>query len=120
MNIPIDKMFGDRLLLKPEKPEVKRKSGIVIPDDSQERPQEAKVLLVGRGKLLDSGEIMPIEAKIGDVVVYSSCGAFVVRYGEVEYLIISERDVLARSANKREENKCQGKGMLSQKKQKEK
>jgi chaperonin GroES len=96
MNIPIDKMFGDRLLLKPEKPEVKRKSGIVIPDDSQERPQEAKVLLVGRGKMLDNGEIVPVEAKVGDVVVYSSHAAFVVKYNNEELLIISERDVLAK------------------------
>jgi len=95
-NIPIDKMFGDRLLLKPEKPEIKRKSGILIPDDAQERPQEAKVLLVGRGKLMDDGEFVSIEAKVGDIVIYSRNGAFVVRCDNEEFLIISERDILCK------------------------
>ena len=88
--------FGDRLLLKPENPEVKRKSGILIPDDAQERPQEAVVLAVGSGKMLDTGKRVPIEANVGDVVIYSRNGAFIIKQDDVEYLILSERDVLCR------------------------
>ena len=88
--------FGDRLLLKPEKPETKRKSGVIIPDDAQERPQEAVVLAVGSGKMMDDGKRVSVEAKVGDVVVYSRPGAFIIKQDDEEFLIVSERDILCR------------------------
>jgi chaperonin GroES len=87
--------LGDRILAKAiERPE-QTKSGLFLPDTAQEKPQEAQVIAVGNGKLLDNGTRVPIDLKPGDKVLYSKyAGTEIVLDGE-EYLILRESDILA-------------------------
>jgi len=87
--------LGDRVVLKPVDREERTKSGIVIPDTAKEKPQEGIVEAVGTGRILDSGQRVPMELKVGDKVLYSKYAGSEFKPDEVEYLIISEKDVLA-------------------------
>ncbi len=89
------KPLGDRLLIKPGKSEEKTKSGIVLPDSAKEKPQEGKVISVGKGVKDDKGNITPMEVKVGDVVLYSKYSGTEVKIDGEEHLIIKESDVLA-------------------------
>ncbi|KKP88243.1 MAG: 10 kDa chaperonin [Berkelbacteria bacterium GW2011_GWA2_35_9] len=86
--------LGDRVLVKPIKKEEKTKSGIVLPDNAQEKPQEGEVLAVGSGKIID-GELRPLEIKKGDRVLYSKYGGDEINIDNEELKIISESDILA-------------------------
>ncbi len=88
--------LGDRVLIKVLEAEEKTKGGIVLPDTAKERPQQGKVIAVGKGKLLENGEVKPLEVKEGDIVVFSKYAGTEVRTkdGE-EYLILREDDILA-------------------------
>ncbi len=86
----------DRILVRPEEGEEKTLSGIVIPDTAKEKPQEGTVLAVGAGKRSDtSGELIPVDVKEGDRVIYSKYGGTEVKVDGEELLILSARDVLA-------------------------
>jgi len=87
--------LGDRVVLKPVEREEKTKSGIVLPDTAKEKPQEGLVEAVGTGRLLDNGTKVPMELKIGDRVLYAKYAGNEFKLEEVEYLVISEKDVLA-------------------------
>jgi chaperonin GroES len=87
--------LGDRLLVKPNPSEEKTKSGIVLPDSAKEKPQEGKVIAVGEGAKDDSGKKIPMEVKVGDVVLYSKYSGTEVKIDGEEHLIIKESDVLA-------------------------
>jgi len=87
--------LGDRLLVKPNPSEEKTKSGIVLPDSAQEKPQEGKVVAVGEGAKDDKGKKIPMEVKVGDVVLYSKYSGTEVKIEGDEHLIIKESDVLA-------------------------
>ncbi len=87
--------LGDRLLVKPNPSEEKTKSGIVLPDSAKEKPQEGKVLAVGKGAKDEKGSIIPMEVKVGDVVLYSKYSGTEVKIDGQEHLIIKENDVLA-------------------------
>lgn len=89
------KPLGDRVVLKPVDREEMTKSGIVIPDTAKEKPQEGIVEAVGTGRLLDSGQRVPMELKVGDKVLYAKYAGSEFKPDEVEYLIVSEKDVLA-------------------------
>jgi chaperonin GroES len=89
------KPLGDRLLVKPNPSEEKTKSGIVLPDSAKEKPQEGKVIAVGEGAKDDSGKKIPMEVKVGDVVLYSKYSGTEVKIDGKEHLIIKESDVLA-------------------------
>ncbi len=89
------KPLGDRLLVKPNPSEEKTKSGIVLPDSAKEKPQEGKVIAVGEGAKDDSGKKIPMEVKVGDVVLYSKYSGTEVKINGEEHLIIKESDVLA-------------------------
>jgi len=71
------------------------KSGIVIPDTAKEKPQEGIVEAVGTGRILDSGQRVPVALKVGDKVLYSKYAGSEFKPDDVEYLIVSEKDVLA-------------------------
>ena len=88
------KPLGDRVVLKPVDKEERTKSGIVIPDTAKEKPQEGIVEAVGTGRLLDSGTKVPMELKVRDRVLYAKYAGNEFKVDEVEYLIISEKDVL--------------------------
>jgi chaperonin GroES len=85
----------DRILVRPEEGEETTASGIVIPDTAKEKPQEGTVLAVGPGKRSDSGELIPVEVKEGDRVIYSKYGGTEVTVSGEDLLILSSRDVLA-------------------------
>ncbi len=85
----------DRILVRPEEGEETTVSGIVIPDTAKEKPQEGTVLAVGPGRRSDSGELIPMEVKEGDRVIYSKYGGTEIKQAGEELLILSARDVLA-------------------------
>ena len=86
----------DRILVRPEEGEETTVSGIVIPDTAKEKPQEGTVLAVGPGKRSEtSGEIIQVDVKEGDRVMYSKYGGTEIKVDGEELLILSARDVLA-------------------------
>ena len=89
------KPLGDRVVVKPVEREERTKSGIVLPDTAKEKPQEGIVEAVGTGRLLDNGTKVPMEVKRGDRVLYAKYAGNEFKHDETEYLIISEKDVLA-------------------------
>jgi chaperonin GroES len=87
--------LGDRVVVKPIEREDMTKSGIVLPDTAKEKPQEGLVEAVGTGRILDNGTKVPLEVKVGDRVLYAKYAGNEFKLDEIEYLIISEKDVLA-------------------------
>lgn len=87
--------IGDRVVVKPEPEEVKTRSGIVLPDSAKEKPQEGTVVAIGTGRILDNGQKVPHEVKIGDKVIYSKYGGTEIKIEDGEYIILAERDILA-------------------------
>jgi chaperonin GroES len=86
----------DRIVVQPGEGEQVTASGIVIPDTAKEKPQEGTVLAVGEGRWDDEGKKrIPLDVKVGDIVLYSKYGGTEVKYNGEEYLILSGRDVLA-------------------------
>jgi chaperonin GroES len=90
------KPLGDRIVVKPLEAENKTKGGIVLPDTAKEKPQEAKVVAVGKGKMLENGTVNAPEVKVGDKVLYGkySGNEITTKEGE-ELLILREEDILA-------------------------
>jgi chaperonin GroES len=89
------KPLEDRILVRPEEGEETTASGIVIPDTAKEKPQEGTVLAVGAGKRSDAGDIIPMDVKEGDKVIYSKYGGTEIKLDGEDLLILSARDVLA-------------------------
>ncbi len=89
------KPLADRVLVKPVEREEMTKSGIVLPDTAREKPQEGIVEAVGPGRVLDSGQTVPVSVEVGDRVLYAKYAGNEFKLGDVEYLLVSERDVLA-------------------------
>lgn len=85
----------DRIVVKSKDAEATTASGLVIPDSAKETPQQGEVLAVGKGRRADNGELIPMEVKKGDVVVYSKYGGTEISDGGDDLLILSARDVLA-------------------------
>ena len=84
----------DRLLVKRLEEGEQVQGGIIIPDTAKEKPQEAKVLAVGPGRVTDDGKLQPIEVKVGDTVVFGKYSGTEVKIDGDELLIIREDDVL--------------------------
>lgn len=89
------KPLGDRLVIEQVETEETTKSGIVLPDSAQEKPQEGKVVAVGEGRVTDNGERIAPEVKEGDSVIFSKYAGTEVKYEGKDYLILRESDVLA-------------------------
>lgn len=89
------KPLGDRIVVKVLSQEEKTKGGIVLPDTAKEKPQEGEVKAVGTGRVLDNGQKLPLDVKVGDRVLSSKYGGTEVKVDGDEFLILSERDVLA-------------------------
>jgi len=87
--------LGDRVILEPGEGEDRTASGIVIPDTAKEKPQEGKILAVGPGRY-EEGKLIPLDVKVGDTVIYSKYGGTEVKVSGKDYLILSERDILAK------------------------
>jgi chaperonin GroES len=90
------KPLGDRVVVQPLEAENKTKGGIVLPDTAKEKPQEGKVIAVGKGKILENGTVHPLEVKVGDKVLYGkySGNEITTKDGD-ELLIMREEDILA-------------------------
>lgn len=89
------KPLGDRLVVKVLHGEEKTKGGIVLPDTVKEKPTEGEVMAVGSGKVLENGQKLPLEVKVGDRIIFSKYAGTEVKLDGDEYYIFSERDVLA-------------------------
>jgi chaperonin GroES len=85
----------DRILVKRVEEENKTKGGIIIPDTAKEKPQEAKVIAVGSGRVTDDGKVVALEVKKGDRVLFGKYSGSEVQIEGEEHLIIREEDVLA-------------------------
>jgi len=89
--------LADRLVVKVvEVTEEKTKSGLYVPDTAKEKPQEGEVLAVGPGSLNEKGERVAMELAVGDKVIFSKYAGTEVKIDGDEYLIMSERDILAK------------------------
>ncbi len=84
----------DRILVKRVKEEEKTKGGIIIPDTAKEKPIEAKVVAVGTGRLLDSGEVRALAVQKGDLVLFGKYGGTEVKIDGEDHLILREDDIL--------------------------
>lgn len=88
--------LGDRVVVKPtEDAESRTPSGLVIPDTAKERPQIGEVVAVGPGARDDDGERIAMDVSVGDKVLYSKFAGTEVKLDGTEYLVLSERDLLA-------------------------
>jgi chaperonin GroES len=86
----------DRIVVKPNESEETTASGLVIPDTAKEKPQQGEVLAVGPGRRSDTtGELIPVDVAVGDVVVYSKYGGTEISADGADVLILNARDVLA-------------------------
>ena len=94
MSISI-KPLEDRIVIRQVEAEQTTASGLVIPDTAKEKPQEGEVIAVGPGRVDDNGNRIPVDVKVGDVVIYSRYGGPEVKYDGQEFQILSSRDVLA-------------------------
>ena len=82
-------------MIKPLEQEEKTASGIFLPDTAKEKPSQGEVIAVGTGKLQDNGTRTPLEVSVGDKIIFSKYAGTEVKYDGVDYLIVSERDILA-------------------------
>ena len=88
--------MGDRILIRPEsREEEKTRSGIVLPDTAKEKPMEGVVVAVGRGRVSDDGNVIEVDVKEGDRVLFAKYSGTEIRIDEADLLIIAERDLLA-------------------------
>jgi chaperonin GroES len=84
----------DRVILKRIAEEEKSKGGIIIPDTAKEKPQEGKVVAVGKGKLSDNGTLVPLDVKVNDRVLFGKYAGSEINIDGEEHLIMREEDIL--------------------------
>ena len=85
----------DRILVERLEEQEVMKGSIIIPDTAKEKPQEAKVIAVGNGKVTDDGKKLPLDVKVGDRILFGKYSGSDVKIDDKEYLILREEDVLA-------------------------
>ena len=88
--------LGDRVVVQPAGREETTKSGIVIPDTAKEKPQRGTIIAVGEGRRDDDGERIPMDVQVGDSVLFAKYAGTEFKYEDEEYLILSEKDILAK------------------------
>ena len=84
----------DRVIVKRIAEEEKTKGGIIIPDTAKEKPQEGKVVAVGKGKLNDDGKVVPLDVKVGDKILFGKYSGSEIKLNGEEHLIMREEDIL--------------------------
>ena len=85
----------DKIIVKQAEAQTQTASGLYIPDNAKEKPQQGEVLAVGPGRRDDKGERIPMDVKVGDKVLYSKYGGTEVHYEGEDHLIVGARDILA-------------------------
>ncbi len=88
--------LGERVLVKPMAKEEAGPGKLIMPDTVKEKPQEGEVLAVGAGKRSDKGEFMPMEVKVGDIVLYAKYGGTEIKLEGEDLMILRESDILAK------------------------
>ena len=88
------KPIGDRILVEPVEEKEVKKGGIIIPDTAKEKPQEGKVVAVGKGKVNDDGKLIPLDVKAGDKILFGKYSGTEVKIDGEEHLIMREDDIL--------------------------
>jgi chaperonin GroES len=86
----------DRVLLKRLEEQEVKKGGIIIPDTAKEKPQEAEVIAVGKGRMSEDGKVTPLEVKKGDRVLIGKYSGTEVTIDGVEHVILREEEILAK------------------------
>jgi chaperonin GroES len=84
----------DRVIVKRLEEEEKTKGGIIIPDTAKEKPQEGKVIAVGKGKVTEDGKVIPLDVKVGDKILFGKYSGSEIKIGGEEHLIMREEDIL--------------------------
>lgn len=85
----------DRVVVKRIETQEQVRGGIIIPDTAKEKPQEAEVIAVGSGKLLDDGKRSPMDVKAGDRILIGKYSGSEIKYNDQEYVILREEEILA-------------------------
>ncbi len=88
------KPLGDRVVVKPLEAVEKSKGGIVLPDTAKEKPQEGKVVAVGKGRVTDDGKVIAVEVKVNDKVLYGKYSGTEITVDSEEYVVLHESDIL--------------------------
>lgn len=88
------KPLGDRVLIEIVDEELQKEGSLYIPDTAKEKPQQGKIIAVGKGRYED-GKLVPLDVKAGDVVLYSKYAGTDIKYEGKEYLVLRESDILA-------------------------
>jgi chaperonin GroES len=89
------KPLSDRVVIQPLEADEKTSGGIYLPDTAKEKPQMGKVVATGPGKISDTGQLVKIEVKVGDTVLYGKYSGTDITLDNKEYLIVRESDILA-------------------------
>jgi chaperonin GroES len=89
------KPLSDRVVIEPLEAEEKTSGGIYLPDTAKEKPQMGKVVAAGPGKTADNGQLVKLEVKVGDTVLYGKYSGTDVTLDGKDYLIVRESDILA-------------------------
>ncbi|EGS35507.1 MULTISPECIES: co-chaperone GroES [Megasphaera] len=89
------KPLGDRVVIRVLEQEEKTASGIFLPDTAKEKPSQGEVVAVGPGKLSDEGKRIALDVKVGEKIIFSKYAGTEVKFEGTDYLIVSERDILA-------------------------
>jgi chaperonin GroES len=84
----------DRVIVKRLEEEEKTKGGIIIPDTAKEKPQEGKVIAVGKGKVTEEGKVIPLDVKAGDRILFGKYSGTEIKIEGEEHLIMREEDIL--------------------------
>ena len=87
--------LADRIMVKVLEAKEVTRGGIVLPDTAKEKPQEAEVVAVGKGKVSDEGKTIPPEVKAGDKILFGKYSGSEINLDGKEYLILKEEDILA-------------------------
>jgi chaperonin GroES len=95
LSVSTVKPLADRVFVKVSAAEEKTAGGILLPDNAKEKPQVGEIVAVGTGKLKDDGTRLPMDVKVGDKVLYSKYAGTDIKLGSEEYVLLSEKDILA-------------------------
>lgn len=87
--------LADRIVVEVLEAKEVTRGGIVLPDTAREKPQEAKVVAIGKGKVSDEGKVIPPEVKVGDKILFGKYSGAEITIDGNEYLILKEEDILA-------------------------
>ena len=95
LSVSTVKPLGDRVFVKISEAEEKTAGGIILPDNAKEKPQVGEIVQVGAGKRSDDGSRQEMEVKVGDKVLYSKYAGTDIKLGNDDYVLLSEKDILA-------------------------